>query len=553
MKTISFYLFLICLSWSLVSCSQLNVNNFARSSKSIMQLTGSNTTLGKLSEVAPPQVIRELSKSLQRSPQVTIISPKADETFNSTSVSVKLEVKDLSVFKDDKLGLGPHLHLILDNEPYQAVYNTEEPVILTNLAPGTHTLRVFASRPWHESFKNDGAYAQTSFNILTKTNNNNPDSNLPLLTYSRPTGTYSAEPIMLDFYLTNAPLHSVARKNPDDDIKDWRIRVTINGESFILDEWQPVYLSGFVKGNNWVQLELLDEAGDNIENAFNNIVRLVNYQPETKDTLAKLVTGEISAAEARPIIEQNYYVKPVKEPEIKEPEVDVSKQITESEVTKTLEIKTIPGELEKPELEPANKAEKQEVTAEQADTNLSNSTLENTTPEEVIILQAETTETVEQPIEQSTTILEQTTISIDEPEEETSQSYGLATQSTNDSSAIESAKTESEKPGVAAIETTLLESEKIVEEENKVSEAVPEESAIATTPEVETIEIPQSEKPANTPPQPSKSKAPDGTKNIGTTLQQIIQDVGRISSGLIDSLRIKTVELLTKIIEAIDK
>ena len=217
MKTISFYLFLICLSWSLVSCSQLNVNNFARSSKSIMQLTGSNTTLGKLSEVAPPQVIRELSKSLQRSPQVTIISPKADETFNSTSVSVKLEVKDLSVFKDDKLGLGPHLHLILDNEPYQAVYNTEEPVILTNLAPGTHTLRVFASRPWHESFKNDGAYAQTSFNILTKTNNNNPDSNLPLLTYSRPTGTYSAEPIMLDFYLTNAPLHSVARKNPDDE------------------------------------------------------------------------------------------------------------------------------------------------------------------------------------------------------------------------------------------------------------------------------------------------------------------------------------------------
>jgi hypothetical protein len=69
-----------------------------------------------------------------------------------------------------------------------------------------------------------------------------------VLTYSRPTGSYGAEPIMLDFYLTNAPLHLVAQENPDDEIADWRIRVTVNGESFVLDRWQPVYLKGFKPG-----------------------------------------------------------------------------------------------------------------------------------------------------------------------------------------------------------------------------------------------------------------------------------------------------------------
>jgi len=38
------------------------------------------------------------------------------------------------------------------------------------------------------------------------------------------------------------PLHLVAQDNPNDDIADWRIRCTINGNSFVLDRWEPVYL-----------------------------------------------------------------------------------------------------------------------------------------------------------------------------------------------------------------------------------------------------------------------------------------------------------------------
>jgi hypothetical protein len=317
-KTICFYLLLIYLLWGLFSCGKLPIGDRFEANKNInTEFISAKGAVGKLAEVPPPKIIRDLSRSLEQyQPQVGIVSPKANATFNDTTISVNLQVKDLPIFKDKELEMGPYLNLILDNQPAQAVYNPEEPIILENLAPGTHTLRVFASRPWHESFKNEGAYAQTTFHILTKTNDNNPDPALALLTYSRPNGTYSAEPIMLDFYLTNAPLHQIAQQKSDDEIKDWHIKVTINGESFIVDDWQAIYLKGFQKGNNWIQLELIDEDGNNIENAFNNTVRVIAYDPKNKDTLAKLVEEKISLDDALAIVDPDYRVKTVTVPEI---------------------------------------------------------------------------------------------------------------------------------------------------------------------------------------------------------------------------------------------
>ena len=264
-------------------------------------------TTNKLSEVAPPPVIQELKEVLaQYHPQVSIISPKPQEILSETTVSVQLDVRDYPLFKDETFGLGPHLHLFVDDQPYRAVYNVDEPIILEDLSPGTHTLRVFASRPWNESFKNEGAYAQTTFSIFTETEDNAPKPTLPLLTYSRPQGSYGAEPIMLDFYLTNAPLHFVANNDPDDDIMDWRIKATINGESFLIDTWQPIYLNGFEPGKNWVQLEFIDEQGNEVNNAFNNTVRVITYEPNGEDSLSKLVRGELSTEIARSMVDPNY-------------------------------------------------------------------------------------------------------------------------------------------------------------------------------------------------------------------------------------------------------
>ncbi len=292
----------------------------------------------QFSEVSPPAVIQELRSSLEvYQPQVTIVTPQADEVLQDDKVTVRLQVKDLPIFQDPKLNLGLHLNVIVDNERYISVYDLNQPLVLPDLSPGTHTLRVFASRPWDESFKNEGAYAQTTFHIFTKTDDNNPDPALPLITYNRPQGIYGAEPILLDFYLTNAPLHLVASSNPNNQIADWRIRCTINGESFVLDRWQAIYLKGFKPGKNWVKLEFLDDQGNVVKNVFNSTIRLITYQPKGKDTLSKIVRGELSAEQVRSIVDPNYTAKPTTaEPRSaptveKTPETKVEEPVTKSE------------------------------------------------------------------------------------------------------------------------------------------------------------------------------------------------------------------------------
>ncbi|WP_234017367.1 hypothetical protein [Nostoc sp. 'Lobaria pulmonaria (5183) cyanobiont'] len=344
---------------SLTSCgekadSQEVSSGYRENSPQISQISK------QFSEVSPPSVIQELRPILEvYQPQVTIVTPKIDEVLQDNKVTASFQVKDLPIFKDPQLQLGPHLHVILDNQPYIPVYDLNQPLVLPDLSPGTHTLRVFASRPWHESFKNEGAYAQTIFHVFTKTDDNTSDAKLPLLTYSRPQSSYGAEPILLDFYLTNAPLHLVGKENPNDEFSDWRIRVTINGESFIFDRWQAVYLKGFRPGKNWVKLEFLDNQGNPVKNAFNTTVRLIDYQPKGKDTLSRIVRGELTADEVRPIVDQNYRIapKPTPTPSVeKTPQIQpkVEKQpIPETEVPEDSKIQPEQPKLEVPTAAPS--------------------------------------------------------------------------------------------------------------------------------------------------------------------------------------------------------
>ena len=313
------YLLLLILLVSLTSCGSKAASQ--DTSVDLNQINqGSQANHGKLSrkitEVSPPVVIQELRQRLEvYQPQVKITTPKPEEVLQDNSLKVNFRVKDLPVFKNSQFGLGPHLQVILDDEPYQEVYELDQPLEIPNLSAGTHTLRVFASSPWYEGFKNEGAYDQVTFHVFTKSDDNNPDPKLPLLTYSRPQSSYGAEPILLDFYLTNAPLHLVAKEEDNQKIGDWRIRCTVNGESFILDRWQSLYLKGFKPGKNWVKLEFLDGQGNPVKNVFNSTIRTITYNPGGKDTLAQIARGELKADELRSIIDPKYVVKkPVVQP-----------------------------------------------------------------------------------------------------------------------------------------------------------------------------------------------------------------------------------------------
>ncbi|MEO0835308.1 MAG: hypothetical protein AAFY16_04800 [Cyanobacteria bacterium J06642_3] len=298
----------------LIGCEQLNeyssLNSDLLNSSTVVVHDDTN-----LAEVAPPAIIKNLAQELdQYTPQVKILTPQANQTLSQTNIEIKLEVKELPIFQDDRLGLGNHINLIIDNEPLQEIYSLEEPILIKSLAPGTHVLRAFAVSPWGESFKNEGAYSQITFSVLTETIDNRLQPNTPLLSYNSPTGIIGAEPFLLDYYLTNVSLNKSIEDTQDS--KAVSVRATVNGTSFILQNWQPRYLKGLEVGDNWVQLELIDVEGKKIENSFNDTVRVFTYDPEHQDTLAKLVSNKISLANAESIVKQNYYIQPVGTAEI---------------------------------------------------------------------------------------------------------------------------------------------------------------------------------------------------------------------------------------------
>ncbi|PNW57498.1 UNVERIFIED_CONTAM: hypothetical protein BEN50_06900 [Euhalothece sp. KZN 001] len=414
-----------------------------------------------LTEVPPPAIFEELRQTLDSyQPQVSILSPKNGEVIEDTRVSIEVDVKDYPLFKNEDLGMGPHLHVILDNQPYRAAYTADEPIIFEDLSPGTHTIRMFASRPWHESFKNEGAYAVVTFHLFTETGDNAPDSEAPLLTYSRPKGTYGAEPILLDYYLTNAPIrgfeqesNSEVEVNPASQ-RDWRVRATINGESFIMDSWLPVYLEGFEEGQNWIKLELLDGDGNPIENAFNTAARLFTYQPDGQDTLSQLVRGELTAEEARVIVDADYQV-PTEEEVTPEAETSTEEEAT-SEETETVTEKEVSTEEEVTEEETATETPTEEVTPE---------TEEEVTPE------------AETPTEEEATSEETETVT----EKEVSTEEEVTEEETATETPTEEVTPETEEEVTPEAETPT-EEETVIEKEVSNEETVTEEETATEMP-----------------------------------------------------------------------
>ena len=254
----------------------------------------------QIEEVSPPEILQQLSLELdQYDPQLKILGLESDETVTDTTVNLRLQVKDFPIYKDAKLGLGPHIHVLLDNQPYQTLYDVSEALTFKELSPGTHTVRAFLVRPWDESFKTAGASDQVTFHVFAPTQANRPNPTQPLLTYNNPQGEYGAEPIMLDYFVT-PPIPKMGQKPS----ALWNVKVSLNGQSFKTTEEAPIYLRGFKPGINWLKLELLDASEKPIANTFSETVRLITLKPNGKDTLSQLVRGELTAEAAKRIVDR---------------------------------------------------------------------------------------------------------------------------------------------------------------------------------------------------------------------------------------------------------
>jgi hypothetical protein len=273
----------------------------------------------ELTVVPRPQTIEEMMRERgeqdQAKPTLHVIAPANNSTINGSTVEVKLhldgDLKGYVPHKDPATGKGNHIHVILDNQPYEAYYNLDQPFELRNVAEGKHTLRVFPSRPWHESYKNEGAFQIVTFTVKGGGNPSKPtttntgqvvapaqsptanaspsparegkdvaagtagdvDLTKPLLTYSRPKGDYAgadADPIMIDFWLLNAKLQG--------DGGEYRVRYTIDGmPPGFIDKWDAIWLGGWMAGMHSVKLELIDKSGNLVENGgYNSTTREIN-------------------------------------------------------------------------------------------------------------------------------------------------------------------------------------------------------------------------------------------------------------------------------------
>ncbi len=302
-------IFLFALALLLGACGTAPTNNTNSSNAS--NAANSSPATQTLTVVDTPQRIKDMMASRgeqdKAEPTLKIVEPAANSTVNSSTVRVKLalsgDLKGYQPHKDPATQMGNHIHVILDNQPYEAYYEIDgAPFALRNVADGEHTLRVFPSRPWHESYKNAGAFQMVKFTVKNGGSETNKpattsngqqmsnanaapssegkdmqnstagavDATKPLLTYSRPKGEYKgveSDPIMVDFWLTNAKLK--------DEGGHYRVRYSIDGgEAKYVDKWAPTWLSGWTAGKHTIKLELVDEDGGLVDTGgYNSTTR----------------------------------------------------------------------------------------------------------------------------------------------------------------------------------------------------------------------------------------------------------------------------------------
>jgi hypothetical protein len=317
---------LACAAMGLANCTSAdNSNSNATATTNVPSPAASpSPAVQTLATVDRPQKIKD--QMTQRGeqdnaqPAISFVSPREGASVTGSTVEVKLnlsgDLKGYKPMKDPATGMGNHIHVILDNQPYEAYYDLAQPFELRNVTEGKHTLRVFASRPWHESYKNQTAFAMVTFTVKgggdaskptttvtgqkmadnknTGAGNSNTgnanmgananatparegkdmpqstggdvDAKKPLLTYSRPKGEYKGDDtnaIMIDFWLSNAKLQG--------DGGEYRVRYSVDGgEAKFLDKWEPIWLSGWTGGKHSIKLELVDKNGATVDNGGYN-------------------------------------------------------------------------------------------------------------------------------------------------------------------------------------------------------------------------------------------------------------------------------------------
>lgn len=240
---------------------------------------------GRLQEVAPPAAVQQLAAALaDRDPRLAIEFPSDGATLPAGSWSLRLKVRDWPLVDAGSLGLGAHVAVQIDDQPVlRLTEHRTTPAgelvdaTLPALPPGSHRITVYAARPWGEAVKSPGASARIRVQTVAANPLAVPAPGTPELVVASPAAWSSAEPVLLDWLLYDAPLQHLREGDGS-----WRLRVSVNGDAFLVDQNVPLWLRGWKSGSNALQLELVDGRGEPMNPPFNSLVREVNLAGGSK-------------------------------------------------------------------------------------------------------------------------------------------------------------------------------------------------------------------------------------------------------------------------------
>lgn len=204
---------------------------------------------------------------------LAIASVKAGKVGkDSAKVSFAFDVKNYELTKQttdngskpcNNSDKGQHIHFILDNQPYKALYEPKNEVTLANNTE--HYLMAFLSRSYHESVKSKGAAVVYHFRIDEQGNLKKlDDPKTPMVFYSRPKGDYIGKDtanLLLDFYVWNCELGDSSYS-----VKA-HISNPANGKdtSIVINSWKPLFIQHLGTGKSKVELTLQDKTGKQAE------------------------------------------------------------------------------------------------------------------------------------------------------------------------------------------------------------------------------------------------------------------------------------------------
>lgn len=237
-------------------------------------------------------IVEENSPAIEGA-RVRITSPNQDSILtNGKDVYINLETENFepgaqtSTPRSGEIansGNGQHVHVIVDNKPYMAVYDVSNSVNIGPLEPGPHTVLAFPSRSYHESVKSEDAYDVVNFYVGEAKGEFELTEDNPSVIYSRPKGEYKgqdARKIMLDFYIHKVELGPESYKA--------KYTISPTGEntgqhgpySVTIEEWKPAFVYNLPAGKYTVKLELIDRDGNVVDGPFNSTERDISVISE---------------------------------------------------------------------------------------------------------------------------------------------------------------------------------------------------------------------------------------------------------------------------------